>query len=152
MSTSVRLVLLQFVLFGVLGLVVLLTPMEPVPPVARVIGLGLMVIGLAVVLAAILTHQTVNRKTPNIVPDPDQQVGMVTTGLYARMRHPIYGGILFAAFGVGLVHGGMYTWAVVAAMYIFFYAKSRYEEALLLHAYPEYKAYMMRTGRLLPRF
>lgn len=151
MTPSQRLVALQFILFIALGLASVLTPAQSVGT-ARLIGFGLMVVGILVILSAIVTYQQTNRTPPNITPDPQRKAQLVTSGIYARLRHPIYSGVLLAAFGAALAHGNQIMWAVVAAMYIFFYAKSRYEEALLLHVYPAYKDYMMRTGRFLPRF
>jgi protein-S-isoprenylcysteine O-methyltransferase Ste14 len=150
MTPSQRLVALQFVLFAALGLAAVLTP--PIATdTARLIGIFLITAGIAVIFAALWSHQRINRSAPKITPDPNKKAALVTGGIYARMRHPIYSGVLLAAFGAALSHGNILMWVIVAAMYIFFYAKSRYEEALLLYVYPEYRDYMMRTGRFLPR-
>lgn len=152
-SPSQRLVLVQFALFGVLALAVILTPASSAPS-TRAIGIVLIMVGLALVALAIVTYQAHAQRLPKVSPEPpDPKRGgqLITQGIYGVMRHPIYSGILFTAFGIALVHGHIFVWAVVAAMYIFFYSKSRYEEALLAHVYPAYQQYMLRTGRFLPR-
>jgi protein-S-isoprenylcysteine O-methyltransferase Ste14 len=150
MNPSQRLVILQFALFAALGLAAVLT-LPIATPLATAVGIVLALVGVGVIFAAIATHQQINRATPYITPDPNRKAGLITSGIYARLRHPIYAGVLLAAFGVALAHGGAIVWVVMAALYIFFYAKSRYEEALLLHVYPKYADYMKRTGRFLPR-
>lgn len=151
MTPSQRLVLVQFALFVAMGLAVAFTPVQS-QPAAQIVGGILMIGGVLLVLAGIQVHRIVNHAPPNVTPDPNTEAKLVTIGLYGRMRHPIYSGVLLVAFGLALLHGGAYPWVVMAALYIFFYTKSRYEEALLLHTYPAYQAYMQRTGRFLPRF
>ncbi len=152
-SPSQRLVLVQFLLFALLGLAVILTPASS-PPSTRVIGAVLIAAGLGLITLAIITFQVHARRLPNVSPqppDPQQGGRLITQGIYSRMRHPIYAGVLFTAFGIALMHGHIIVWTVVAALYIFFYSKSRYEEVLLLHTYPDYANYLRRTGRFLPR-
>lgn len=152
-SPSQRLVIVQFALFGLLAVAVVSTPASSLAS-TQVIGGIFIVAGLATIVLAIVTYQVHTRRPPKISPEPpDPRRGgqLVTQGIYSLMRHPIYAGVLFTAFGIALMHGNVFVWTVVAAMYIFFYSKSRYEEALLLHVYPEYEAYLLRTGRFLPR-
>jgi protein-S-isoprenylcysteine O-methyltransferase Ste14 len=152
-SPSQRLVIVQFLLFGVLAAAVLLTPVTSIAS-TRAIGLVMIGIGLGLITLAIVTYQAHTSRLPKVSPEPTastQGGQLVTQGIYGVMRHPIYSGVLFTAFGIALLHGGIFVWAVVAAMYIFFYSKSRYEEAMLAHEYPDYQRYMLRTGRFLPR-
>jgi protein-S-isoprenylcysteine O-methyltransferase Ste14 len=149
-TPSQRLVAVQFILFAALGLAAVVTQPQAAEA-SQVIGIGLIGLGLVVIVVALITFRDIAKTTPNISPAPKRKGTLVTAGIYGRMRHPIYSGVLLIAFGAALAHGNMVMWVVVAAMYIFFYAKSRYEEALLLSVYPEYRDYMMRTGRFLPR-
>lgn len=152
-SPSQRLVIVQFALFALLALVVIFTPVSSSPS-TRAVGIVFIMIGIALVAFAIITYQAHASRLPKVSPEPpDPKHGgqLITQGIYGVMRHPIYAGVLSTSFGIGLIHGGIFVWAVVAAMYIFFYGKSRYEEGLLLHVYPQYQDYMRRTGRFLPR-
>jgi protein-S-isoprenylcysteine O-methyltransferase Ste14 len=106
-----------------------------------------------VLWVAISIHQQQNYAPPKITPDPKRTAKLIKSGIYARVRHPIYAGVLLTAFGLTLAHGHPVMWTLMTALYIFFYAKSRYEEALLLNYYGKsYADYMQTTGRFLPRF
>ena len=107
-------------------------------------------IGFAVLMIAIWEHMRRNATLPNITPTPNAHVGLVDTGLYAYVRHPIYSGVLIGAVGVALAHGHLVPILVALVMIVFFTFKSRYEEGLLRAAYPEYADYMTHTGRFLP--
>lgn len=77
---------------------------------------------------------------------------LVTQGVYARVRHPMYASIwLFALAQPLLVHNwlaGAFGVVAFAALYTLRVGR---EEALMLEAFgDEYRAYMSRTGRLWP--
>ena len=76
---------------------------------------------------------------------------LVTTGPYARVRHPIYTGILIAMLGSAL--GETVFWALpLVAFGAYFVYSARREEELMIMQFPEqYRAYMQRTNMLLPR-
>lgn len=76
---------------------------------------------------------------------------LVTGGLYRRLRHPRYAGIIAYSLGLALVHRavpGVLTAALVLAALA---ARIRYEEALLEREFGDaWRAYAARTPRLLP--
>jgi protein-S-isoprenylcysteine O-methyltransferase Ste14 len=75
---------------------------------------------------------------------------LVTTGPYARIRHPIYAGILLAMLGSALVLSPWWLIILVLNAAQFFYA-ARKEENLMLRTFPEeYATYMRRTWMLIP--
>ncbi|NJL56045.1 isoprenylcysteine carboxylmethyltransferase family protein, partial [bacterium] len=84
------------------------------------------------------------------LPTPNERAALVQTGLYARIRHPIYTGVLITGIGAALAHGHIIILAIAAILAIFFTVKARYEESLLGVVYPEYADYRQRTGRFLP--
>jgi protein-S-isoprenylcysteine O-methyltransferase Ste14 len=70
---------------------------------------------------------------------------LVTTGPYARVRHPIYAGILLAMVGSALVFSPWWLLILLLNGAQFFYA-ARKEEKLMLQTFPEsYGEYMRRT-------
>jgi protein-S-isoprenylcysteine O-methyltransferase len=77
---------------------------------------------------------------------------LVETGPYRLIRHPSYAGA-FLAFVVGAVL--LRAWAAAAlgavALYAAFRRRIRHEERVLAAGLPAYRAYMARTGALLPR-
>ncbi len=84
------------------------------------------------------------------LPYPRDGAGLVETGVYARVRHPIYGGLVLAAFGWGLLAASPVAIALAAVLLGFFELKSRREEVWLAERFPGYPAYRERTRRLIP--
>jgi len=83
-------------------------------------------------------------------PRPRDGAGLVTRGVYRYVRHPVYSGIVLAAFGWAL------AWLSVAglvfgfAVGLFFDRKAGREEAWLRERFPEYAAYARRVKRFVP--
>lgn len=140
---------MQFVIFTIIFIIFITQPLiaEGVP---RIAGVVLMVIGLSVIFLAIRTHQTTNNDLPNVSPEPKTTVPLVEKGLYSRIRHPIYTGVITATFGAALAHGNLFGVLGAVVLLAFFTVKSQYEESLLRQRYPHYDDYMKRTGRFLP--
>lgn len=106
------------------------------------------VIGLVLVLVALLQLNT------NLSPFPSPKKGanLVTGGVFAFARHPIYSGILFMAFGISVWLGSGYKLLISVFLFILFHLKSRYEEQRLTEAFPHYPVYRKNTGRFFPKF
>lgn len=110
------------------------------------VGIGLQVLGAAVMLWARLTfggrsfHAGANPTTG----------GLVTSGPYRFIRHPIYTAILLFVW-VGIVSQGsllsILTGIVATAATV---VRIGAEERLVEDAYPEYAEYARRTKRLIP--
>lgn len=83
-------------------------------------------------------------------PRPLDHGTLVQHGAYALVRHPIYGGIVLAAFGWSLVRGSLLGLLLSVALLVFFHFKSRREERWLVAQYPEYPAYQRRVKKLIP--
>jgi len=77
---------------------------------------------------------------------------LIQSGPYARVRHPIYSGMLLAMIGTGLFVG---EWRAIIGVLLVFAAhwqKAQREEQLLVGEFgPIYREYCGRTGSLLPR-
>jgi protein-S-isoprenylcysteine O-methyltransferase Ste14 len=83
-------------------------------------------------------------------PRPKDDAELVEHGAYARVRHPVYGGLIVGAVGWGLVSASLVTLVLAALLAVVLDLKSRREEAWLRDRYPGYAAYAGRTRRLLP--
>ncbi|MFN7162412.1 MAG: methyltransferase family protein [Fimbriimonadales bacterium] len=114
----------------------------------RWLGAPLILVGGAVALLAVCAHG--RKLTP--LPEPNRALGLLQTGVYASIRHPMYTGLLLTAFGLAIL--SQKAWGVAGALglTLFFNLKAREEERRLLRCYPEYTAYQTRTGRFLPRW
>lgn len=147
---ALLLVFLQFVLFAALAAALFLLPIQPVSWVRVIIGLVLALAGVAVVFVALWTYFRVNRSLVNISPEPDRQAQLVERGIYGRVRHPIYLGVILCGLGAVLMHGHIVP-LIIALLFIpFFTYKSMFEERWLMQVYAGYAAYRQRAGRFLP--
>jgi protein-S-isoprenylcysteine O-methyltransferase Ste14 len=100
-------------------------------------------------LLAFLGSRTLGASfSPNPRPVPTGH--LVQTGLYASVRHPIYGGVMLAAFGWGLFVASPVALLLAVGLAALFVAKSMREEDWLVERYPGYDEYRRRTNRFLP--
>jgi protein-S-isoprenylcysteine O-methyltransferase Ste14 len=74
---------------------------------------------------------------------------LVTGGVYAYVRHPIYGGDILLLFGLQLALNSWLVLAIVIPLVIVI-RQVLAEEALLLRAFPGYVSYCARTKRFIP--
>jgi protein-S-isoprenylcysteine O-methyltransferase Ste14 len=78
---------------------------------------------------------------------------LIRTGPYARVRHPIYFGLLVALAGTGLARDKLIALPAIALLWLGFWIKSRMEERFMYKAFGEqYVEYTKSTGALIPRF
>ena len=79
------------------------------------------------------------------------QRGLITTGFFARVRHPNYLGemVLYGAFA--LVAGHWIPWVILAWVWIGLFLPNMLGKEASMSRYPEWAAYKARTGMLLPR-
>ena len=77
---------------------------------------------------------------------------LVRTGLYRRIRHPIYTGILVAFLGTELIEGHARGLLGFVILWLSFYFKARREENFLRQEFGEgFKEHARHTGMFLPK-
>jgi protein-S-isoprenylcysteine O-methyltransferase Ste14 len=78
--------------------------------------------------------------------------GLITTGLYSRLRHPNYLGemLLYAAFALLARHWA--PWLVLAFVWGILFLPSMLVMEARMSRHPGWRDYKARTGFLLPRF
>jgi protein-S-isoprenylcysteine O-methyltransferase Ste14 len=106
----------------------------------------------AAALLLLLVSLVTLRRVIQVAPAPRQGGHLVEAGVYRWLRHPIYTAMVALLAGLWLRRPALATAAAAAIVIAFLIVKSRYEESLLLSAYPGYAAYRTRTlGVLLIR-
>jgi len=118
------------------------------PLLAR--NLGFLLWELAGILIVISGLIGLNWKSFSVFPEPRPDGKLVTTGIYAFIRHPMYAGIL--AFTSVLVLDYP-SWPRALALLILttvFLIKIQKEERWLENQYPESKDWRDKTDRLIP--
>ena len=112
-------------------------------------------LGLAVFVAALIlfrrTHKDLGRNW-SITLEVREQHALITTGIYSRVRHPMYSAFWLWAIAQALL---LPNWvAGVAGLVGFgtlFFLRVPREETLMLETFgDEYRRYMTRTWRVLP--
>lgn len=89
-------------------------------------------------------------RTPFPRPNTDGQ--LVTSGIYARVRHPLYLAVILLGFGWALLWRSAPALMVALVQLPFFDAKARVEEQWLRQKYPVYGDYARRVKRFIPGF
>jgi protein-S-isoprenylcysteine O-methyltransferase Ste14 len=83
---------------------------------------------------------------------PSVRDTLVRHGLYAHVRHPIYGGMFLVLTGMALLRPTWIFVPVCALAGVFFVVQARLEEVDLAQRLPAYRAYMAEVPRFIPRF
>jgi protein-S-isoprenylcysteine O-methyltransferase Ste14 len=78
---------------------------------------------------------------------------LVKTGIYTKIRHPMYAQfwILVSAQGIVLANGLVIVFGIVAGGLLYFLRVPREEEMLIAEFGDEYRDYMKTTGRVIPK-
>jgi protein-S-isoprenylcysteine O-methyltransferase Ste14 len=117
-------------------------------PVLAWLGLIVLIAALALFRA---THKQLGRNW-SVTLETRTQHSLVTDGLYAYVRHPMYSSFLLSAIAQALL---LPNWiaglsGLVGVGVLFFYRVNK-EEAMMTATFgPDYAAYMRRTARIVP--
>jgi protein-S-isoprenylcysteine O-methyltransferase Ste14 len=103
----------------------------------------LLTAGMAVAIISLLTLG----RCFGILPEAR---GLVTSGPYRYVRHPLYTSEAVAALGVVLPLLSPLTLFLFIAWLTLMASRARYEEAVLTNTFPEYAAYRRSTWRFIP--
>ncbi len=77
---------------------------------------------------------------------------LVTSGPYRWVRHPFYDSVALLVLANSLIAANWFLFATGALLFLLFIVRTRTEQEKLLARFGDsYRAYMERTGRLLPR-
>lgn len=84
------------------------------------------------------------------LPDPKPGAALVTGGLYALCRHPMYQAVLLCSLGVVLFKASLLHLLLLFSLAAVLGGKARREERLLRAIHPGYGAYSLSTPAIVP--
>ncbi|MDB4940266.1 MAG: isoprenylcysteine carboxyl methyltransferase family protein [Candidatus Doudnabacteria bacterium] len=112
-----------------------------------IIGL---IIDLTAIVFAIWARIALGRNWSNAIALKENHE-LVQTGPYAIVRHPIYTGLVFAAFGTALTIGRLTDYIGVILLLVAILIRIQDEDALMAEQFSEsHPAYRQRTKKLVP--
>lgn len=82
---------------------------------------------------------------------PSVRDTLVRSGLYARVRHPIYAGMILVFIGIALARSTSEVVLACALGIAALIAQARLEELDLVRRLPAYRDYMRQVPRFIPR-
>ncbi len=110
--------------------------------------LGVSSIGMGVVMAVRGARDLGQSLTP--MPHPRPEAELVQTGMYRRIRHPLYAAVMLVAFGWATTVASVPSAVASCLLAVWLDAKARREEAWLTAQFPDYAGYRSRTRRFIP--
>jgi len=124
--------------------ILLLTPRAPADAFWDGLSTLLVLVGS---ITAVLVVVDLGRSL-SIMPEARK---LVTSGLYRRIRHPLYLAEEIAIIGFYLQFRSWQTLPIVLIHFYFQIRRMDWEESILGKAFPDYAEYKLRTYRLFPR-
>ena len=144
-------VVIQVILFAIIFLIPFVGPdfdSWPRPWTTLGVLLGILLGLTGMILAFAGLFRLGNNLTA--VPHPKENATFVESGAYRLVRHPIYSGIIMAAFGWGFFMNNLLVLILAALLFLFFDIKTRREERWLCAKFGEYSEYQLRVRKLIP--
>lgn len=114
---------------------------DPAGSAALGVAVGLHTLGLALMLAADAHKHAALR----------HDAGLITTGLFARVRHPNYLGEMLIYGSYALIVDHWLPWLILAAIWTLVFLPNMAAIDASLARYPGWPGYRERTGMLLPK-
>jgi protein-S-isoprenylcysteine O-methyltransferase Ste14 len=144
MLPSWLLVALQFALIALLAI----TTQPLATTAANAIAFALVIGATFVGFGALASNRPGNF---NVRPELKDGARLVTDGIYAHVRHPMYLAVLLAMAAAIAADPRIWRIALWLALLAVLIAKAQREERYLRARFAQYADYMQRTARLLPR-
>jgi protein-S-isoprenylcysteine O-methyltransferase Ste14 len=120
------------------------------PPAAQLIGLAIELGGLWLFWAAIRASRAARLR---FAFDTEGPQGLLTTGPYARIRHPFYASYLLVWIGWAVATWTLFALIPLLFMVVVYAVAARFEERLFANTplATDYAAYRKRAGLFWPK-
>ncbi|MEE9320429.1 MAG: isoprenylcysteine carboxylmethyltransferase family protein [Granulosicoccus sp.] len=138
------LVTAQFVLIALIA-----SPLDGLRLTSIVSATGWVII-VAAMLLAFSAVVAMRIRNLSVLPEPVRNGELVERGPYKTIRHPMYSSVLLGCGGLTLIHGEWINGAWLLLLVVVLLLKINREESLLAETYPDYRAYIGRSRRLIP--
>jgi protein-S-isoprenylcysteine O-methyltransferase Ste14 len=120
----------------------------PLPVWLRWTGVGL---GLLAGLLLVWTFRSLGKNLTDTVVTRKEHT-LVTTGPYRWVRHPFYTSVAFAVLANSLVAANWFLFVTGSLVFVLQVIRTRKEDENLIARFgDDYRNYMQRTGRFMPR-
>jgi protein-S-isoprenylcysteine O-methyltransferase Ste14 len=144
---TVRMVIEWPILIGVGIIGTIFSPQRiPFSPISNIAGAGLLAMGLVI-------HESSHRAHKQAHQQYEKIEKLVTEGLYSRIRHPLYLGLILIYFGFAFAWGIIWILApTIIFIALIILTAIREEEVMKGKFGREYEEYMRRVPwRFIPR-
>jgi len=111
------------------------------------LSLYIFIVGLGIGLWALLHNKLGNF---NIQPKLKENAKLITTGIYAYIRHPMYFSVFVMMLGLLIATPTLYEIFFFILLLVALYLKAKKEEALWIEENADYVAYKQRTKYFVP--
>ncbi len=130
-------------IIGIAGTFVALLVRPTAPSMLTPVGLPIQLVGLWIVVVALAT---LGRSIGIVAANR----GVVTTGIYSVIRHPMYLGHMMCFTGYLICNPSLRNMVIVPAVFLLLNLRVEAEEEWLLETDPRYLEYIDRTWRFVP--
>lgn len=117
-----------------------------IPVAVRVIGV---LLGLGGLTLCVISYRALGRNF-RVFAAPRRSGKLITGGIYRRVRHPMYTGVILGMGGYVLAFGSPWFAAPWLAMTVLYLVKAVREEGIVAQRFAEYHDYRRRTWRFVP--
>lgn len=115
----------------------------------QVLGMGLFLVGIAMNVAG---HLALKEQYADLWAPSKLGEDFVKTGIYSRIRHPIYSGVMMFEVGLVLYFQTWFGLALLIPTFVIIVKAASKEEEFLVKRFGEgYEEYMSRTRQFLPK-
>ena len=111
-----------------------------------VANLGLIILALFIVA---LAYKEL-RPTISVNPIPREDGVFIRSGIYKRLRHPMYAAVILLAFGLSGFSSNTWAIAICGILTINMIIKAKLEDDLLMKRYPEEWRYINSVPGFIP--
>jgi protein-S-isoprenylcysteine O-methyltransferase Ste14/rhodanese-related sulfurtransferase len=134
------------------ALILVIAPLEnairqvQVPQMLQIVGIFLGILGL---VASFMSYRALGRNF-RVYAAPRRSGTLVTSGIYSKVRHPMYIGVILMFLGYLLFFGSLVSVPLWLAFTVLYIVKSVKEEQILADRFPDYDEYRKRTWKFMP--